>query len=56
MKIHSPPSIAEVKNEWSYTSIPAIRLHGVDRNNFTFSYSCEVPQASLVLMMSEVLR
>jgi hypothetical protein len=26
---HSPPSIAEVKNAWSYTSIPPISLHGV---------------------------
>jgi hypothetical protein len=26
---HSPPSSAEVKNEWSYTSTPAIRLHGL---------------------------
>jgi hypothetical protein len=26
---HSPPSSAEVKNAWSYTSIPPIRLHGV---------------------------
>jgi hypothetical protein len=26
---HSPPSSAEVKNEWSYTSTPPIRLHGV---------------------------
>jgi len=27
---HSPPSNAEVKkNAWSYTSTPAIRLHGV---------------------------
>jgi len=25
----SPPSSAEVKNEWSYTSIPLICLHGV---------------------------
>jgi len=25
---HSPPSIAEVKNEGSYTSIVPIRLHG----------------------------
>ena len=30
----------------AYASIPAIRLHGVDRNNFTFSYLCDVPQAS----------
>ena len=33
---HSPPSSAEVKNEWSYTPIPPICLQGVDRDNFTF--------------------
>jgi hypothetical protein len=27
---HSPPSRAEVKNAWSYTSTPPIRLHGVE--------------------------
>jgi hypothetical protein len=26
---HSPPSSAEVKNAWSYTSIPPVHLHGV---------------------------
>jgi hypothetical protein len=26
---NSPPSSAEVKNAWSYTSTPPIRLHGV---------------------------
>jgi hypothetical protein len=26
---HSPPSSAEVKNAWSYTSTRPIRLHGV---------------------------
>jgi hypothetical protein len=26
---HSPPSSAEVKNEWSYNSTPPVRLHGV---------------------------
>jgi hypothetical protein len=26
---HSPPSIDEVKNAWSYTPAFAIRLHGV---------------------------
>jgi len=26
---HSPPSSAEDKNAWSYTSSPSIRLHGV---------------------------
>jgi hypothetical protein len=41
---HSPPSCAEVKYAWSYTSIPEIRLHGVvpsfkDRDNFTFTFT-----------------
>jgi hypothetical protein len=26
---NSPQSSAEVKNEWSYTSTPSIRFHGV---------------------------
>jgi hypothetical protein len=26
---YSPPSIAEVKNAWSYTSTPPVRLHSV---------------------------
>jgi hypothetical protein len=26
---HLPPSSAEVKNAWSYTSTPPIRLHGM---------------------------
>jgi hypothetical protein len=34
---HSPPSSAEVKNEWSYTSTPAIWFHGVGRLNFSFT-------------------
>ena len=36
--INSPPSKAEVKNGWSYTSSPPIRLHGVDKENFTSNY------------------
>jgi len=29
---HSPPSSAEVKNAWNYTSIPPLRLDGVVLN------------------------
>jgi len=29
---HSPAFIAEVKNAWSYTITPTIRLHGVVLN------------------------
>jgi hypothetical protein len=32
---HSPPSTAEVKNEWSYTSTPPICLHDVKREQTT---------------------
>jgi hypothetical protein len=32
---HSPPSSAEVKNAWSYTPIPPVRLHGVVLNQST---------------------
>jgi hypothetical protein len=39
---HSPPSSAEVKNAWSYTSTPPVRLHGGAqlkyRDNFTFTH------------------
>jgi hypothetical protein len=34
---HSPPSSAEVKNEWSYTSTHPICLHGKDKENLTFT-------------------
>ena len=32
-----PPPSADVKNEWSYNSIPPTRPHGVDRKNFYLS-------------------
>jgi hypothetical protein len=31
---HSPPTSTKVKNEWSYTSITPIALHGVDSDNY----------------------
>jgi len=36
---HSPLCSAEIKNAWSYTSIPAISLHGVEMENFNVFYS-----------------
>jgi hypothetical protein len=35
---HSPPSSAEVKNEWSYTSRPPICHHGVDKETYVLTY------------------
>jgi hypothetical protein len=34
----SPPSNAEVKNEWSYTSTSPLCLHVMHRNKFTFTH------------------
>lgn len=34
---HSPPSSAQVKNGWSYTSVTLICPHGVDRDKITFN-------------------
>ena len=31
---HSPPSSTEVKNEWTHTCTPPIRLRGTDRDTF----------------------
>ena len=31
---NSPPSSAEVKNEWRSTSTPPMCLHGMDRDKF----------------------
>jgi len=38
---HSPASSAEVRNEWSYTSIPSVTvcLQDVYRNNFTVTFT-----------------
>lgn len=37
---HSPPSIDEVTNQWSFTSTPPTRLHDVDKNDLTTLPSC----------------
>jgi hypothetical protein len=33
------PSVAEVKNEWIYSSAPPVCLHDMDRENFTLLLS-----------------
>jgi hypothetical protein len=33
---HWPPTCAKVKNNWSYTTTPAIRLQVVDRDDFCY--------------------
>jgi hypothetical protein len=34
---HLPPSSVDIKNEWSYTFTTFMCLHGVYRDNFTFT-------------------
>jgi hypothetical protein len=41
---HSPPSSAEVKNEWSYASTPPVRLRGVERDNFSCTFHFTVKE------------
>jgi len=31
---HLPPSSAEVMIEWSYTAVPSVSLHGMDKDRF----------------------
>jgi hypothetical protein len=47
---HSPPFSVEVKNTWSYTSAPSIRLHGVSTfNHHHFHYSSQSQYVALYL-------
>jgi hypothetical protein len=39
---HSPPSSAEVKNEWSYTFTSLIYIYGIDRDNFSDDSGLEI--------------
>jgi hypothetical protein len=41
VEYYSPPSTAQIKNELSYSSIPNIRLHSVDRYNFNILPFCK---------------
>ena len=38
LEVNSLPSSADVKKQWSYTSIPPTYLHGVDRGIFIFLF------------------
>jgi hypothetical protein len=46
---HSPPTSAEVKNEWNYTSAPSVCLHNVYRNNFSFTMFSQQCRVSVFL-------
>ena len=39
---HSTPSTSEVKNEWTYTSIPPTCLHGVDKERKVYVYVLQI--------------
>jgi hypothetical protein len=58
---HSPPSSAEVKNAWSYTSTPPIRFRGVvfglkkHRDNFTFTFHTAYVVQQMWMIMGDVV-
>ena len=39
LNIHTPPSSAEVKNEWSHASTNSAGLHGAERYMITFTFT-----------------
>jgi hypothetical protein len=45
---HSTPFSAEVKNEWSCTSLPTVCLYGGNRNNLTLNvYGCTAAETKM---------
>jgi hypothetical protein len=56
---HSPPSIAEVKNAWSYTSTPQYVFIAScfvkHRDNFTFTQKQRVKQAHYMEIFKQLL-
>lgn len=38
-EVHPPQSSNEIMNKWSYTSTSPACLHGVKRDNFTFTFT-----------------
>jgi hypothetical protein len=48
---HSPPSIAEVNTEWSYTSAPPIRLCGLEMGDFIFTFTCNSLRIDPIAML-----
>jgi hypothetical protein len=53
---HSPPSSAEVKNDWSYTFTPTIFLHGVDWESFNFSQQINIVQPLILPFFRFILK
>jgi len=49
---HLSASTAEVKNEWSYTAFPPVRLHGADRDNFTSSTFPHIVKSRITILNS----
>ena len=43
---HSTPSSVEVRNKWSYTSTPPIRIHSVDKDSFIFKWNLSLSESS----------
>jgi hypothetical protein len=53
---HPPPSSAELKYEWNYTSVTPIRVNGMDRDVVTinYNYSCPTPICTIDLNINMI--
>jgi len=56
---HSPPSSAEITNEWSYTLVRLICVYSVDRDNFPFYVTITIvtirrKQATITLVIDQL--
>ena len=54
-RVMNTPSSVEVKNEWSYTSIPSLCLHSMDRKHFYgfyFTYFWCIQESMIFCVLS----
>jgi hypothetical protein len=51
---NTPPSSAERKNVWSYTSDPPTCVHGVGRDNFNFYFHKECMRPNLRVKVPQI--
>ena len=49
-------SCDDIENKWSYTTTPHIRLHGVDKDNVTFTFECSHESGSSVHHLPRYLK
>jgi len=54
--VHSFPSSAEVKDEWSCTCSPPVCLHGLYNKTFSFCFTCFLNHVRLLPSSTELIK